>query len=322
MGLLESGWQDTDVPVNYRPVIRRFLPVLALLLLVPAVPTLADELGRKEVAQCNGRSATIIGTSGPDTLYGTDGDDVIVGLGGNDTIRGRAGNDTICGGGGNDSIYGGPGQDWLSGSGGFDVVSGGGGTDYVSDNNAECTGERLVGCKQQAPVVKTEVAPPAEKPHAPVPSFGITSDVEEAEEAAAEAAEIVESEIVEADITDAAAPVLSLLPPAPTCQRAPQWVVEAIYASFADTPHVCLMADYIAYRESRWTPGIIGGPNRNGTYDYGLLQLNSAYIRTWAGWAGVDWNQWSDPYVNAKMARAVYDRAGEIWGNPLAPWRL
>ena len=285
MGLLERGWQGTNVPVNYRPVIRRFLPVLAILLLLPAVPTLADELGRKEVAQCNGRSATIIGTPGPDTLYGTEGNDVIVGLGGNDTIRGRGGNDTICGGGGNDSVYGGPGQDWLSGSGGYDFVSGGGGTDYVSDNNAECTGEQLVGCKRLAP--DPDPAPPAAKPGADIPNFTIVAD---AEAAVVEATDVVEAEIVEADITDGAEPVLSLLPPAPTCQRAPQWVVDAIYASFADTPHVCLMADYVSYRESRWTPGIIGGPNRNGTYDYGLLQLNSAYIRTWADWAGVDWN--------------------------------
>lgn len=106
----------------------------------------------------------------------------------------------------------------------------------------------------------------------------------------------------------------------PQCGRAPKEVVQAIHAAFHDTPHVCYFADTIAYRESRWTPTAIGGPNRNGTYDYGLLQLNSGYIRTWAEWAGVDWNDWNDPFVNAEIARALYDRAGEIWNDPLRPW--
>lgn len=110
--------------------------------------------------------------------------------------------------------------------------------------------------------------------------------------------------------------------PTPQCGSAPKVVVQAIHAAFHDTPHVCYFAETIAYRESRWTPDVIGGPNRNGTYDYGLLQLNSGYIRTWADWAGVDWNDWDDPFVNAKIARALYDRAGEIWNDPLRPWAV
>jgi hypothetical protein len=39
--------------------------------------------------QCNGLTATITGTAGPDTIQGTTGDDVIVGLGGDDTIDGN-----------------------------------------------------------------------------------------------------------------------------------------------------------------------------------------------------------------------------------------
>ncbi len=106
----------------------------------------------------------------------------------------------------------------------------------------------------------------------------------------------------------------------PSCDEAPVWVVQAIYVGFGDTPHVCYFADYISYRESRWDNTIIGGPNRNGTYDYGLLQLNSGYIRTWAEWAGLDWNDWDDPIVNAQIARAAYDGANRIWGDPLRPW--
>ena len=51
---------------------------------------------------CNGLTATIVGTPGPDTLIGTAGNDVIVGLGGDDLILGQGGNDVICGGDGDD----------------------------------------------------------------------------------------------------------------------------------------------------------------------------------------------------------------------------
>jgi len=61
---------------------------------------------------CNGKVATIVGTSGKETIEGTDGDDVIVGLTGGDTIRGWGGNDTICGEGGA-KIGGGDGDDWI-----------------------------------------------------------------------------------------------------------------------------------------------------------------------------------------------------------------
>ncbi len=53
---------------------------------------------------CQGRAATISGTSGPDTLYGSNGVDVISGLGGDDTIVGRQGQDVICGGAGVDTV--------------------------------------------------------------------------------------------------------------------------------------------------------------------------------------------------------------------------
>jgi Ca2+-binding RTX toxin-like protein len=75
---------------------------------------------------CLGQSATIVGTSGPDTLTGTPGPDVIGGLGGNDHINGLGGDDHICGGAGNDVIDAGDGTN--------DTVSGGSGDDTLKGN--------------------------------------------------------------------------------------------------------------------------------------------------------------------------------------------
>jgi len=66
-------------------------------------------------AECDGLTATIVGTDGDDVLEGTAGDDVIHGLGGNDTIRGLGGNDRICGGEGSDLLFGGAGDDIIYG---------------------------------------------------------------------------------------------------------------------------------------------------------------------------------------------------------------
>jgi Ca2+-binding RTX toxin-like protein len=72
---------------------------------------------------CNGKLATIVGTTASETLTGTAGDDVIVGLGGNDTISGAGGNDTICGGDGNDTLNGGTGANFQSGGTGTDTAT-------------------------------------------------------------------------------------------------------------------------------------------------------------------------------------------------------
>jgi hypothetical protein len=83
---------------------------------------------RIEVGEfCNGRRATIVGTSGDDveTIDGTSGDDVIAGLGGNDTIDGKGGNDMVCGSDGDDTFLQGAAPD------GADVLIGGTGSDTV-----------------------------------------------------------------------------------------------------------------------------------------------------------------------------------------------
>jgi Ca2+-binding RTX toxin-like protein len=83
---------------------------------------------------CDGRAATIVGTSGNDVLKGTSGVDVIVGLGGNDVIYGYAGNDYLCGHGGDDKIYGGKGNDTMHGGDGNDYMVGSDGDDFMVGN--------------------------------------------------------------------------------------------------------------------------------------------------------------------------------------------
>ncbi|MBA3653472.1 MAG: hypothetical protein H0W70_04690 [Actinobacteria bacterium] len=81
---------------------------------------------------CDGRVATIIGTSGDDSIYGTPGPDVIVGLGGNDDVYGQGGDDVICGGTGLDNIYAGDGNDRAFGEAGADTLYGQAGNDFLS----------------------------------------------------------------------------------------------------------------------------------------------------------------------------------------------
>ncbi len=120
---------------------------------------------------CNGLTATIVGTSGNDTLTGTAGNDVIIGLAGNDTIKGLGGDDTVCAGAGvyyvelgavgahfadggadNDQVNGGPGNDTLLGSAGFDRLSGFGGVNTLDGgaNDDRCftaAGDTRISCE-------------------------------------------------------------------------------------------------------------------------------------------------------------------------------
>lgn len=59
----------------------------------------------------------------------------------------------------------------------------------------------------------------------------------------------------------------------------------------------------IGAQESTLKVDQVGGPNRNGTYDYGWLQINSA--------KGYDKNRLlSDPVYNAQCALAIYKTQG------------
>lgn len=78
--------------------------------------------------KCAGRTATLIGTPGPDVLKGTKRKDVVLGLGGNDRIDTYTQGDVICGGAGRDTIDAGD-----NGEGGsFDLVHGGPGADKIT----------------------------------------------------------------------------------------------------------------------------------------------------------------------------------------------
>jgi len=86
-------------------------------------------------AVCQGLTATIVGTDGPDTIVGTIGDDIIAGAGGADVIHGLGGNDRICGDGGADTLFGGAGNDRLYGGTSRDVLAGGPGNDLMYGNS-------------------------------------------------------------------------------------------------------------------------------------------------------------------------------------------
>jgi Ca2+-binding RTX toxin-like protein len=109
---------------------------------------------------CNGKPATIVGTTGVDVITGTSAADVIVTGHGRDWITAGAGNDTICtgpgrdvirSGTGNDTINAGPardillggtGNDTLNGSTGNDILVGAGGNDTL---NGSTGNDHLVG---------------------------------------------------------------------------------------------------------------------------------------------------------------------------------
>lgn len=103
------------------------------------------------VPTCFGKSATIVGTAGPDSIVGTPGPDVIWAGAGDDSVVGEpydyddpastvgaadlicgfTGNDTIIAGPGNDKVNGGDGHDRLRGEWGADVLQGNAGNDNV-----------------------------------------------------------------------------------------------------------------------------------------------------------------------------------------------
>ncbi|MCU0281620.1 MAG: proprotein convertase P-domain-containing protein [Acidimicrobiia bacterium] len=93
------------------------------------------------VETCDGKPATILGTSGDDILTGGSGDDVILGREGNDTINGGDGADTICGNKGDDTLDGGNGQDALFGGNGRDRLAGGDGADSLDGGEGQDTAD-------------------------------------------------------------------------------------------------------------------------------------------------------------------------------------
>ncbi|MEO7198229.1 MAG: hypothetical protein ABIZ50_07120 [Solirubrobacterales bacterium] len=94
---------------------------------------------------CARRTATIVGTEGPDRLRGTSGADVISAGSGDDLVIGRDRNDLICGGAGKDVLKGGTGRDKLRGDEDRDRLVGGGGKDSCNGGGAK---DRTLRCER------------------------------------------------------------------------------------------------------------------------------------------------------------------------------
>jgi hypothetical protein len=108
----------------------RLRPLLLVLpLLLPAFRlSVAGPAGES----CNGRPATIAGTTGPDRLQGTAGPDVISAGDGHDVVQAGGGDDVVCGGAGADLLRGGDGADVLTGGRGMDSLFGEDGDDTIA----------------------------------------------------------------------------------------------------------------------------------------------------------------------------------------------
>jgi hypothetical protein len=65
----------------------------------------------------------------------------------------------------------------------------------------------------------------------------------------------------------------------------------------------------VAGAESSWQPAATNS-NTNGSTDHGLWQINSVHGAVLAS------GDWADPYANGRMARTVWEQAGESW----SPW--
>jgi Ca2+-binding RTX toxin-like protein len=113
--------------------VPRRIAAIALLACAAAALLVVTASGAETGAtpMCDGKRATIVGTSGDDVIEGTERADVIWAGPGNDTVSGGLGNDIICGGAGDDLIRGGRGNDWLDGDAGTDRVFGDLGDDHV-----------------------------------------------------------------------------------------------------------------------------------------------------------------------------------------------
>jgi Ca2+-binding RTX toxin-like protein len=93
--------------------------------------------GTSAAASCRGRTATIVGTRGPDELKGSGRPDVIVARAGADVVKARAGQDIVCGGPGQDALVGGSGGDALLGGPHVDALRGGAGARDLCNNQAQ-----------------------------------------------------------------------------------------------------------------------------------------------------------------------------------------
>jgi len=119
--------------------------------------------------------------------------------------------------------------------------------------------------------------------------------------------------------------------PIPTVHRCAQWMSLAIQAGWR-TVHLPVL-DYIIWQESRCEPHQINKTlNKDGSWDYGLTQIND---RSWCKptrWYKQGYLQslgivgYCDdlltPINNLKAAKALHDYSQKTNGNGFQPWGL
>ncbi len=87
-------------------------------------------------------------------------------------------------------------------------------------------------------------------------------------------------------------------------------VADAIHQNFGDNPTLEGQANRVAACESGGNPNAV-----NPSGYYGLFQLSKYWHESTANSMGYSWNQILDPYVNARVARVVFNQSGG-W----SPW--
>lgn len=103
----------------------------------------------------------------------------------------------------------------------------------------------------------------------------------------------------------------------PYCYPGPKRLAAAAkLAGFPDD--VLAIAVAISGQETSGNSWSVGGPNRDGTYDFGSWQINEVHREEHPEWfaattTGINWANHAD---NARMAFAVYTDAG----NSFRPW--
>ena len=90
-------------------------------------------------------------------------------------------------------------------------------------------------------------------------------------------------------------------------------MANAIHANFGDNPQLEAQATNVARCESGLNPNAV---NYNGGY-YGLFQLSKYWQERTANALGYTWAQITDPAVNARVARQIFNSGGwSAWSCP------
>lgn len=101
-------------------------------------------------------------------------------------------------------------------------------------------------------------------------------------------------------------------PPSPAPESAPSGDIPAAIAAAFGPGELGAKATRVAQCESQMNPNAVSRTN-----DHGLMQINIMWRKPGhsdpvADWIGRHWDQVYDPFVNAQMARRIYDAYG--WG--------